>query len=254
MVLPSMSYFNIFTISATQPVFWKMFFKLKVVDAPAILFKIFYFITKANGLLPVTIKFHPLTANSSFVDVFYSMIYALIVIVCLPYSQSIVLQFIGILKNPKVTIIFVFLIQVACSAFRMAAIYVSQISNHKTLSNFINRSVQINGMFVKGNKQKSFLDAKLSKWCISKFISTIFQVVFMLIPSVGFASMIKSSENFLFLLMCFLFILYSHLVLILSTAIYFTGMIVIGIGIWIVAYWNWRKSLRIASTCKSSVI
>lgn len=40
--------------------------------------------------------------------------------------------------------------------------------------------------------------------------------------------MIKSKDNFLVLLMCYFFVLYTHMVLILSTGIYFSGMMVIG--------------------------
>lgn len=200
---------------------------MKVLDV-AIVFRILYFITKANGLLPISISFNPFTVRNSFLDLLYSILFSLILIICLSCSQSNIIGFIGILQNPKQTIIFVFLAQVICSALRILAIYVSQVFNHKVVATFINRSVHINEMFVYSNRHRPFLDLKLSKWCLSKLIAMIFQVFLMLIPSVGFVSVIKSSENFLFLLICFMFILYTHMVLILSTGIYFCGMIVLG--------------------------
>lgn len=205
-----------------------MVHKLSVAQAPAVLFKIFYFLTKINGLLPITITFEPLSASYSVMGVCYTILYMLILVVCILCAQSTVIEYIGILHSPKLTIILVFLIQVAFSAFRIGTIYFSQILNYKNLSNFIERSARINQMLTKGNKQQTFLDFKLSKWCISKFISTICQVILMLVPAFGFVSKIKSSEHFLLLLTCYLFILYTHIVLILSTGIYFSGMIVIG--------------------------
>lgn len=206
----------------------KMVFKLKVLDAPAFVFRVFYFITKANGLLPISISFNPLNARSSFLNVLYSVCYTLILLVCLLCSQANVIAFIGILQNPKETIIVVFLAQVTCSGIRVATIYIAQLFNHKHLANFINRSIKINDMFMKAKPKKHFIDLKLSKWCLSKLISMILQVVLILVPSVGFITIITSSENFLFLLLYFLIILYSHMVLILSTGIYFCGMTVIG--------------------------
>ncbi len=200
--------------------------KVNVVDG--ILFKIFYFMAKANGLLPITITFNPFVASNSWIDISYSTVYTLVIIVCVPYFQSSILGYIGLLHNPKLTIILVFLTQVSCSALRVMAIYLSQIFNYKNLKRFINHSVEINGRFMRANKRNAFLDSKLSKWCLSKFISSVWQVVLMLVPSVGFISMIKSSDNFLFLIIAYLFILYTHMVLILSTGIYFGGMIVIG--------------------------
>lgn len=205
-----------------------MVFKLKVVDAPAHLFRIFYFVAKCNGQLPVTITFDPLTASNSTSDALYSILYTLILLVCILYAQSTIIEFIGILENPKQTIIFVFLTQVSCSALRVGTTYLSQIFNYKNFSRFINRSAQISVQFAKGNGQKSFLDVQLSKWCLSKFISMILQVFLIIVPSVGFILMIRGSDNFLLLLTCFIFILYTHMVLILSTGIYFSGMIAIG--------------------------
>lgn len=205
-----------------------MLFKSKVLDAPAVVFRVFYLITKANGLLPISISFNPLNARCSFVNVLYSVCYTLMLLVCLSCSQTIVIGFIGILQNPKLTIIIVFVAQVTCSWLRVASIYVSQLFNHKHLANFINRSVMINEMFRKTNSQNQFLDLKLSKWCLFKLMSTILQVFLILVPSVGFIAMIKLSENFILLLIGFFIILYSHMVLILSTGIYFSGQIVIG--------------------------
>lgn len=160
-----------------------MVFQLQATITPAVFFKIFYFITKANGLLPITVTFNPTRASHSFIDILYSALYSITLIVCIPCVQSTIITFIGLLHNSKLTIILVFLIQVLCSALRIVAIYLSQVFNHKTLARFINRSVEINKMLTNGKKQNSFLDTKLSKWCLSKFISTIFQVICMLVPA-----------------------------------------------------------------------
>lgn len=194
----------------------------------ATFFKIFYFIAKANGLLPITITFGPLTAKNSLLDIFYSIAYLLFVVAALTYAQMSVIEFIGVLNNPKRTIIFVFLLQVCCSGLRLAAVYCSQIFNYKNLSRFVNRSAQINEMFARSTKGEAFLDAKLSKWCLSKFVATIIQIVCIMVPTYGLVSIIHSAENFPLLLINFLFILYSHMVLILSTGVYFAGMMVIG--------------------------
>lgn len=205
-----------------------MVFKLKVAEAPEFLFRFFYFISKINGLLPITISFEPLSASRSFTDQFYSTLFTLILIVSVPWAQWIVIQFMGIFDNQKETIILVFLLQVACSAVRIGAIYLSQIFNSETLSNFFNRSVQIHEMFAKGKTWNPFFDSKLSTRCLSKFISAIFQFVFMIVSSPGFILVTRSSENFLLLLASFTLILYSHMVMTLSTGIYFSGMIVLG--------------------------
>lgn len=198
------------------------------IDGTTLIFKFFYFMTKINGLLPISITFEPLEASYSLNDVLYSTMYTVLVIVFTPFVQSIVIESVGIIHNPKLTIILVFLAQVIASASRLVAIYVSQVFNYKNLSNFVNRSVQIHGMFNEEIRQKKFLDHKLSKWCWYKCVSTILQVILMLVPSAGFVFMIKSSERFFILLTSFLFILYTHMVLILSTGIYFAGMLVIG--------------------------
>lgn len=197
-------------------------------DATTLFLKFLYFLTKINGLLPITITFDPLAASSSGNDVLYSTLYTMVTLFCTLFVQSTVIDFVGIINNPKLTIVLVFFAQVIASVLRLGVIYISQILNYKNLSRFVNRSVQIHAMFNADIKHKTFLDQKLSNWCRYKFVSMILQVLLMLVPSIGFIIIIKSTDRFAILLVSFLFILYTHMVLILSTGIYFAGMVVIG--------------------------